>query len=92
MSEFQRRCPLCSGEMLRSRSPNSGYTSYFWKKPWKTGVFQWGVERVYPWACMKCGVVLLYLDRLPAIAEEYRAARESSPESARAIEPAPLKS
>ena len=25
--------------MLRSRSNTSGYTSYFWKKPWKTGLF-----------------------------------------------------
>jgi hypothetical protein len=36
--------------------------------------------------------VLLYLDRLPAIAEEYRTARANSQESSRAIEPAPLKS
>jgi hypothetical protein len=78
--------------MLRSRSSSSGYTSYFWKKPWRTGLFAWGVEKVYPWACMGCGVVLLYLDRLPAIAEEYRSAREGSKEPSRAIEPAPLKS
>ena len=51
--------------MLRSRSNTSGYTSYFWKKPWKSGLFSWGVEKVYPWACMGCGVVLFYLDRLP---------------------------
>ena len=74
---FQRKCPLCSGEMLRSRSNTSGYTSYFWKKPWKSGFFSWGVEKVYPWACMGCGVVLFYLDRLPSVAEEYRAARDA---------------
>ena len=61
---------------------------YFWKKPWRRKFFDWGVERVYPWACMGCGVVLLYLDRLPAIAEEYKTARE--PENAPKIVPAPL--
>jgi hypothetical protein len=91
MSAFRRKCPLCSGDMLRSRSANSGYTSYFWKKPWKTGIFQWGVEKIYPWACMGCGVVLLYLDRLPAVADEYRRAGEPQEEPSRSIEPAPLK-
>ncbi len=76
--------------MLRSRSPNAGGTSYFWKKPWKSGLFDWGAERVYPWACMSCGVVLLYLERLPAVAGEYKEAREKEP--ARQIAPAPLKS
>jgi hypothetical protein len=90
MTDFQRKCPLCSGEMLRSRSANSGYTSYFWKKPWKSGLFDWGSERVYPWACMSCGVVLLYLERLPAVAGEYKEAREK--ESPPQIAPAPLKS
>lgn len=63
---------------MRSRSNTSGYTSYFWKKPWKTGIFSWGVEKVFPWACMGCGVVLFYLDRLPVIAEEYRASANPS--------------
>ena len=67
---------LVRGEMLRSRSNTSGYTSYFWKKPWKTGLFSWGVEKVYPWACMGGGVVLFYLERLPSVAEEYRTARD----------------
>jgi hypothetical protein len=74
---FHRKCPLCGGEMLRSRSNTSGYTSYFWKKPWKTGLFSWGVEKVFPWACMGCGVVLFYLDRLPSVAEEYRSSRNT---------------
>lgn len=90
MTDFQRKCPLCSGEMLRSRSANAGGTSYFWKKPWKSGLFDWGAERVYPWACMSCGVVLLYLERLPAVAGEYKEAREKEP--APQIAPAPLKS
>jgi len=77
MTEIQRKCPLChGGTLVRSRSAGSGYTAYFWKKPWKLRLFDFGVERVYPWACMGCGVVLLYLDRLPAIAEEFKTAGE----------------
>src|SRR5450759_2932755 len=73
MTYYQRKCPLCNGgTLVRSRSSNSGYTFYFWKKPWKRWWLDMGVERVYPWACMGCGVVLLYLDRLPAVAAEYR--------------------
>jgi hypothetical protein len=90
MIELQRKCPLCSGDLIRSKSPNSGYTSYFWKKPWKTGWFSWGIEKVYPWACMGCGVVLLYLDRLPAVAEEYKSAREKA--ETRQVAPAHFKS
>ncbi|MDQ2869765.1 MAG: hypothetical protein M3S32_03405 [Acidobacteriota bacterium] len=89
MTDFQRKCPLCNGGVLvRSRSNNSGYTFYFWKKPWKRKFFDFGVERVYPWACMGCGVVLLYLERLPAIAEEYRTAAE--PSTAASGAPAPI--
>jgi hypothetical protein len=89
MPELRRKCPLCSaGDLVRSRTSTSGYTSYFWKKPWKRGVLGWGAERIYPWACMGCGVVLFYLERLPAIAEEYRTARDT--EGAPAARPAPL--
>ena len=76
--------------MLRSRSATSGYTTYFWKKPWKTRFFDLGTERIYPWACMGCGVVLLYLDRLPAIAEEYKRAGEKAKETSRQIAAEPL--
>ena len=74
---FQRKCPFCGGDMLRSRSHKWGYTHYFWQKPWGRTFFGFGAERVYPWACMGCGVVLFYLDRLPAVAEEYRDTRNS---------------
>ena len=86
---FHRRCPFCSGDMLRSQTHQSGYTHYFWKKPWKRSFLGFGAERVYPWACMGCGVVLFYLDRLPAVAEEFRSLRnvERAPEG----QPAPLK-
>jgi hypothetical protein len=88
MSEFQRKCPLCSGALIRSRSYNSGYTFYFWKKPWRRKLFDFGVERVYPWACMGCGVVLLYLDNLPAVAEDFKTALER--ETAAGGAPAPI--
>jgi hypothetical protein len=90
MNSFHRKCPLCSGDLVRSRTHSQGYTGYFWKKPWKTGLFAWGVEKVYPWACMGCGVVLLYLDRLPAVAEEFKTARDG--ERVRGVSPEPIKS
>lgn len=62
--------------MLRSRTHKYGYTYYFWQKPWRRSLFSMGAERVFPWACMGCGVVLFYLDRLPVVAEEYRTARD----------------
>jgi hypothetical protein len=88
-STFQRNCPFCGGIMLRSRTAEYGHVQYFWQKPWKRTFLGLGAERVYPWACMGCGVVLFYLDRLPAIAEEFRSLRnvERAPEG----EPAPLK-
>jgi hypothetical protein len=88
-STFRRKCPFCGGDMLRSRTHRLGYAHYFWQKPWKSGLFGFGAQRVYPWACMGCGVVLLYLDRLPAVAEEFRSLRDT--ERAPSGEPAPLK-
>ncbi len=90
MSDFRRKCPMCGGDLVRSRSDSHGYTGYFWKKPWKRGLFDWGAEKVYPWACMGCGIVLLYLERLPSVAEEFKSAREG--ERVPRIEPAPIKS
>jgi hypothetical protein len=89
-SSFRRKCPFCGGDLLRSRSHQWGYTSYFWKKPWKRAFFDWGEEKVFPWACMGCGVVLFYLDRLPQLAEEYRTVR--NPEEVPVGAPEPLKS
>lgn len=88
MTGFHRKCPLCSGDLVRSRTYTHGYTGYFWKKPWKIGFWAWGAEKVYPWACMGCGVVLLYLERLPSVAEEFKTARER--ERVRGVEPAPI--
>lgn len=85
---FHRNCPFCGGDMLRSRTAKYGNTQYFWQKPWKRSFLGIGAERVYPWACMGCGVVLFYLDRLPVIAEEFRSLR--SPERAPEGQPAPL--
>jgi len=86
MNELRRKCPLCGGELVRSRSA----TVTFWKKPWGRKFFDWGNERAFPWACMGCGVVLTYLERLPAPAEqdEKSRARSVGPEA----QPAHLKS
>jgi len=45
--------------------------------PW-TGLlsFSGARNRAYPWACMGCGVVLLYMENLPALTAEYRKQRE----------------
>ena len=89
MTDIQRKCPLCnSGVLIRSRTSSSGYASYFWKKPWKRHFFDLGIEQVFPWACMSCGVVLLYLDRLPEVAAEYQTARQG--ESSAPIAPQPI--
>jgi hypothetical protein len=66
MNELRRKCPLCGGELIRSRSS----PFQFWRLPWARRLFDWGDEKVFPWACMGCGVVLLYLERLPVLTEE----------------------
>jgi hypothetical protein len=60
--------------MVRSRSASF----HFWRWPWKRKLFEWATERVFPWACMGCGVVLLYLERLPVLSEETNTARARS--------------
>lgn len=86
MNELRRKCPLCGGELVRSKTA----TFSFWKRPWSRKLFDWGNERVFSWACMGCGVVLIYLDRLPSLVEEPRTgrARSVAPEA----QPAHLKS
>lgn len=71
MNELRRKCPLCGGELVRSKSA----TFRFWRSPWKRGLFDLRGERVFPWACMGCGVVLLYLERLPVLTEQNETAR-----------------
>jgi hypothetical protein len=88
MSAFQRKCPLCGGDLIRSAAS----TLHFWRKPWGRKLFDWGGDRVYPWACMGCGVVLLYLDQLPAVADEYKKAREREQSVAGKPQPAHFKS
>jgi hypothetical protein len=88
MSAFQRKCPLCGGDLIRSADS----TLHFWRKPWGRKLFDWGGERVYPWACMGCGVVLLYLDQLPAVAEDFKKARDREPSVAGKPQPAHFKS
>jgi hypothetical protein len=64
---FVRKCPFCSGDMLRSKMP--GHIVF--TPPW-SGIFKGGKIRAYPWACMGCGVVLHYVESLPVLSAEYR--------------------
>jgi hypothetical protein len=41
---------LCCGTMVKGKSKESGYTVYFWKKPW-SGILG-GVILAYPWLCL----------------------------------------
>ena len=70
MSEIVvRKCPLCGGEMIKS---GRNWHLVF-MPPWLGLLTFSGVRnRAYPWACMGCGVVLMYLDNLPVLAAEYR--------------------
>ena len=62
-----------AAEIIRSAS-----STFFLAQALGAEAFDWGNERVYPRACMGCGVVLLYLDRLPAVAGEYKTARDAT--------------
>jgi hypothetical protein len=66
---FVRKCPFCQGDMLRSKQP--GHLVF--TPPW-SGMFSLATlkNRAYPWACMGCGVVLYYLENLPALSSDYK--------------------
>ncbi|WP_010884461.1 hypothetical protein [Pyrococcus horikoshii] len=52
-----RKCPLCGGTMVKSKSK---YARFFWQPPWKSktvGFLKPTIE-VTPWLCLNCGVVL----------------------------------
>jgi hypothetical protein len=70
MSEMiVRKCPLCGGEMIKS---NKSWHLVF-MPPWSGLLsFAGARNRAYPWACMGCGVVLLYLESLPVLTADYR--------------------
>jgi hypothetical protein len=70
-----RKCPLCGGNMLKSKAT----AGLVWVKPW-AGVFDLSTfrTRALPWACMNCGVVLFYLENAPALADEYRTRRQNA--------------
>jgi hypothetical protein len=53
--------------MLRSRQASPLVFAF----PW-SGLFSRSRNRAYPWACMSCGVVLFYLENLPALSAEFR--------------------
>jgi predicted RNA-binding Zn-ribbon protein involved in translation (DUF1610 family) len=83
-----RKCPLCGGEMIKS---NKSWHLVF-MPPW-AGYFSFSGlrNRAYPWACMGCGVVLMYLDNLPVLAADYRKSRDAKAKLGRvpinAVEP-----
>ena len=81
---FVRRCPFCSGDMLRSKSP----ARLVYTPPWG-GVLRGPKISAYPWACMSCGVILYYVQSLPALAAEYREKQAAQPAP---TAPTPLKS
>ena len=59
-----RKCPLCGGTMVRSKTKRAGYARFFWKPPWKsktTGMLRPSIEAT-PWLCLDCGVVLAFVD------------------------------
>ncbi|WP_237705106.1 hypothetical protein [Thermococcus zilligii] len=65
--------------MVKGKNYQSGYTRYFWEPPWKHGIKAAlkGPTHAYPWLCLNCGVVLLYVGEaeLQRIREEYERAR-----------------
>ncbi|WP_297505962.1 hypothetical protein [Thermococcus sp.] len=59
-----RRCPLCGGTMVRSKTKREGYSRFFWQPPWKsktTGLLKPFIEAT-PYLCLDCGVVLAFVD------------------------------
>ncbi len=59
-----RKCPLCGGTMVRSKTKRGAYSRFFWQPPWKsktTGVLRPFIEAT-PYLCLDCGVVLAFVD------------------------------
>lgn len=74
-----RKCPFCGGTMIKAKSNQEGYATYFWRAPWKKGLkaaFS-GVIRAYPWLCIDCGAIIPYVDEttLQKVREEYEQAK-----------------
>jgi len=65
MSEIRtRKCPLCGGTMVMSKTGRAGYARFFWAPPWKsrlTGTLKPVVEAT-PWLCLDCGAVIAFVD------------------------------
>ncbi|MFA4803561.1 hypothetical protein P8X34_02185 [Pyrococcus kukulkanii] len=70
-----RKCPLCGGIMVKSKSKTGGYARYFWQPPWKsktTGLLRPVLEAT-PWLCLDCGAVIAYIEdeKLQILREEF---------------------
>jgi len=81
--EITRRCPQCSGEMIQAKKV--WHVSFHppWHRLWDLR----DRHRAFPWACLSCGVVLLYLERLPILAAEREAKKMKSAEPATVTTP-----
>ena len=79
---FVRKCPFCSGDMLRAKPSWHVVYTPPWSGPFKIAGPR---NRAYPWACMGCGVVLLYLDKVQVLAAEYSRTEKGRAELAGAV-------
>ena len=75
-----RKCPLCGGRMVKSKTKRAGYARFFWAPPWKsrlTGLLKPVIE-VTPWLCLDCGVVMAFVDEdeRSVLREEFEENRE----------------
>ncbi|MDD2890155.1 MAG: hypothetical protein PHE49_05890 [bacterium] len=69
---FIKKCPDCGDNLVKSKTNTCGYTTYFWAKPWGKFIGTTN-EPIFPWLCMKCGRVFLYIDekQLNTVKQEY---------------------
>ncbi|NJE61274.1 hypothetical protein [Thermococcus sp. 21S7] len=74
-----RKCPLCGGTMVKSKTKRGGYARFFWAPPWKsrtTGMLKPIIEAT-PWLCLDCGAVMAFVDdeTRETLREEYEKER-----------------
>ena len=62
-------CPLCGDKMLSSRKTLLQSIHLYWQKPWGPALKM--DEPVVPYACMKCGHVMMFLRDSNKVRREY---------------------